>query len=396
MRRMPWEERDKVSERIQFVNRLRAGERMSDLCREFGISRKTGYKFKERYGELGVEGLYDRCRRPLSVPHRTARGVVEHIVRLRKKHPSWGPKTLKQRLHDLMPEVGWPAASTIGVILKDEGLVDGRKRRRRASPTPPSERRESKAPNELWCIDFKGQFRLGNRRYCYPLTVTDHFSRYLVACEALSNTKVEPAAHTLENVFRSYGLPEAIRSDNGTPFASTGRAGLSTFSVWLMRLGIRLERIDPGHPEQNGRHERMHRTLKQGATRPPSRNMLQQQERFDTFQRVFNDERPHHALDLKTPSSVYKPAVRTLPDRLPDVTYPLCEHVRYVNQYGNINIPTRTNVYLSKALAGQPIGIRAIEPGTLLLSFMDIDIGYFDQQTKKIIDIGTTTEAANV
>lgn len=360
---------------------------MSDLCREFGISRKTGYKLHKRYGELGPVGLYDQCRRPLHSPQRTARSVVEHVVQLRRRHPSWGPKKLKQRLHDLHPEVPWPAASTIGVILNDEGLVDGRKRRRRASPTPSSERRESNAPNELWCIDFKGHFRLGNRSYCYPLTVTDHYSRYLLGCEALANTKVDPAATTLEGVFRDHGLPEAIRSDNGAPFASTGRAGLTQLSVWLMRLGIQLERIDPGCPQQNGRHERMHRTLKQDATRPPGKSFLQQQERFDEFRRLFNDERPHEALEMKTPAKVHIPAEKRLPAQLAELDYPLHDDISYVDRYGYIRLAGSKGTYVAAALAGQKLGLRSLEQGTWLLSFMDLDLGYLDEETNKIIDL---------
>ena len=240
---MPWKVSDPVSERLKFISRLLDGERMSDLCGEFGISRKTGYKLLRRYDEKGARGLYDRSRRPNRSPQRTTQDVAARVIGLRKRYATWGPKKLRRRLQDLDPEVRWPAASTIGVLIKDAGLVDGRKRRRRAWPTPPSERCTSTRANELWSIDFKGHFRMGNGRYCYPLTVSDHFSRFLLGCEALECTRVDPAALALEAVFRDYGLPERMRSDNGAPFASTGFCGLTRLSVWLLRLGIQLERV---------------------------------------------------------------------------------------------------------------------------------------------------------
>ena len=248
-------------------------------------------------------------------------------------------------------------------------MVDKRKRRRRASPSP-GPRRESRASNELWCMDFKGQFRLGNKSYCYPLTVTDHFSRYLVCCDGLENTQSAPAARALEATFLEHGLPEAIRSDNGSPFASTGRYGLTTLSVWLMRLNIALERIEPGHPEQNGRHERMHRTLKADATRPASANLLQQQERFDEFREVFNNERPHEAHSQKTPGSVYSASRRQLPSELPPLEYPLHDHTVTVASNGTIRLRAAKQTYVGQALAGQQVGMREVDDGTWLVTFM--------------------------
>lgn len=383
---MPWKESDPVTERVKFVTRLFEGERMADLCREFGISRKTGYKLRKRYEEEGPRGLYDRSRRPLQSPHRTAQVVADRVIALREKHQTWGPKKLRVRLQKLHPEVRWPAASTIGVMLKDAGLVDGRKRRRRAWPTPPSERVDSLAPNELWSIDFKGQFRMGNRRYCYPLTVSDHFTRFLLGCDALDGTQTDPAARALEAVFGAYGLPKRMRSDNGAPFASTGLAGLTRLSVWLVRLGIELERIEPGHPEQNGRHERMHLTLKQDTTRPAGNNALHQQERFDDFRGCYNDERPHEALQMQTPSSLYQPSERKLPEALEPPTYPLHDVDGYVTQAGVIYFEN-SRIYVSKALAGQRVGLRQLESGTWLLSFMQMDLGYVDISTTTVIPL---------
>lgn len=383
---MPWKESDAMSERTKFVARLLDGERMSDLCREFGISRKTGYKLKERYCDQGPQGLYDQSRRPLSSPHRTASAIVERVVELRRRFPTWGPKKLRAKLVELEPESRWPAASTIGVIIKDAGLVDGRKRKRRAWPTPPSEQHDSVAANDLWAMDFKGQFRLGDGRYCYPLTVSDHYSRFLLGCEALENTKTDPAGHALETVFREYGLPKRIRSDNGAPFASTGLGGLTMLSAWLMRLGIRHERIEPGKPQQNGRHERIHLTLKQETTRPAAANMLLQQQRFDEFVAQYNDERPHEALAMKPPASAYKTSQRRLPVTLPAVSYPLHDVIKRVSQGGHVRLEKR-DIFVSKALRGQPIGLRQLDSPTWLLSFMDLDLAYLDLDQRSVVPI---------
>ena len=383
---MPWKESDVMSERTKFIARLLDGERMTDLCREFGISRKTGYKLAERYAKAGPHGLYDRSRRPKRSPNRTAGSVIQRIVRLRRRYPTWGPKKLRSLLETREPEVRWPAASTIGVILKDAGLVDGRKRRRRTWPTPPSERKASEAPNELWCMDFKGQFRLCNRQYCYPLTVTDHFSRYLLGCEALENTRTEPTAHALELIFHEHGLPHRLRSDNGSPFASIGLGGLSRLAVWLMRLGIKLERIEPGHPEQNGRHERMHLTLKQETTRPAAANMLLQQARFDDFRAQFNDVRPHEALQMQPPTAVHVSSNRRLPEHLPPLVYPLHDIQRTVSNNGCIRMNNR-NLYVSTALVGVEIGLRQLELHTWLLSFMDYDLAYLDVEQGTLVPI---------
>ena len=386
---MPWKESDKMSERMAFITRYRAGERITDLCREFEISRPTGYALVKRYEESGVTGLRDRSSRPRVSPSKTPRATANEVIKLRKKYPTWGPRKLKQRLHVLHPEVRWPASSTIGAILSDEGLTKRRARRRRATPSG-TPLRQTSEPNELWCMDFKGQFRLGNRSYCYPLTISDHYSRYLTTCEALDCTKTADTELALNATFREFGLPLAIRSDNGSPFASTGRLGLSRLSVWLLRLGIDLERIEPGHPEQNGRHERMHLTLKQDATRPPATHQLKQQEKFDTFRRIYNEERPHEALQMKTPGSVYRPSKRRLPEGLAPLDYPLHDHVSRVARNGVFHFTGVGHVYLGMAFAGQEIGLRELQTGTWLVSFMETDIGYLDVETKQIIDISAT------
>lgn len=383
---MPWKVSDPLSERMRFVARLLEGERMTDLCREFGISRKTGYKLKKRYQEEGPEALYDHSRRPRSNPGRTSAAIAERIIELRKAKPTWGPKKLKRRLEVLDPELPWPAASTIGVILKDAGLVDGRRRRRRASPTPEGAQRGSSSPNELWCIDFKGQFKLGNQQYCYPLTVTDHFSRFLVVCEGMEGTKADPVQVAMERAFRTYGLPRRILSDNGTPFASTGLGGLSKLAAWFLRLGIEPERIEPGHPEQNGRHERMHLTLKRDATRPPGYNILQQQEKLDAFVDCYNEERPHEALGQETPASAYRPSRRVLPEELPPVDYSTCDESRLVASTGRFYFRGKS-YYLSKALSGQPIGLRQIEEHAWLIRFIDRDLAYLDRSADTVVSM---------
>jgi putative transposase len=383
---MPWEESDKVTERMRFVTRHLDGERISDLSREFGISRQTGHALVKRYKLFGPAALKDRSSRPHRSPNRTPAAKAEEILKLRKKHPTWGPKKLKERLERLQPDVRWPACSTIGAILADAGVVRRRKRRRRAFPSR-TRRRETTAPNELWCMDYKGHFRLGNGQYCYPLTVTDHYSRFLAGCEALENTRTGCAEMTLWALFAELGVPDAVRSDNGAPFASCGRLGLSRLSVRLMRLGIEVERIEPGHPEQNGRHERMHLTLKQDATRPPAANILAQQEKFDLFRATFNEERPHEALSMRTPADVYLPSTKRLPERMPSLSYPLHDHTCRVYPSGSFRLPAVGLVYLGLAFADQDIGLREIGTKTWLVTFMDLDIGYLDANTKQIIDI---------
>src|ERR1700745_4280227 len=302
---MPWKECSVMDERLRFVTQLLDGEAMSEVCRAFGISRKTGYKIFERYEEHGLEALTDRSRRPVRNPHQLPRQLESLIVAAKRDKPHWGARKLRELLvRRLDGDIRVPAKSTIHAVLDRHGLVKrGGGPRHRARGTPLS---RGTSPNDLWCADFKGEFKLGNGRYCFPLTVSDHASRCLLLCEALDSTREDPAITAFERLFRERGLPLAIRSDNGVPFASPNALfNLSKLSVWWLRLGIAIERIKPGHPQQNGRHERMHLTLKKEATRPPGVNSLQQQERFDAFLREFNTERPHEALAIKGPAQVY-------------------------------------------------------------------------------------------
>jgi putative transposase len=389
---------------MKFVARLRSGERMTDLCREFGISRKTGYKLAQRFEQYSAVGLFDQRRVPERIPHRTSEAVAELLIELRRQHPTWGPKKLRAQLMRQHPAIVAPAASTIGELLKKRGLLTARTRRSRplVSYSPLC---HAAGPNDVWCVDFKGQFRLGNGHYCYPLTITDAYSRMLLSCEGLDNTRTEGALEVFEESFRHYGLPSAIRSDNGVPFASQGIAGLSRLSVWWLRLGIRLERIEPASPQQNGRHERMHRTLKAETTRPAGANMLQQQERFDRFKEIYNGERPHEALGQRPPAEFYQPACRRFPERIPDPAYPLHDLVLKVRSSGHLYMPgsgrASGNVFLSASLAGEQVGLRELHDGTWLISYIDIDLGRLDLSQAKILPIEpansyeiSTTEAS--
>ena len=372
---MPWKSKTPVDMRIEFMNRVMKGETVAELCREFGISRKTGDKFKQRFKRLGEAGLLDQSRAPKVIPHRTAPEVVKLLVEERKRHPSWGPKKLKnvmeQRLHCELP-----AISTIGDILERAGLVMKRSRRRKVPPHPTT-LRAALAPNDVWCVDYKGQFRLGNRSLCYPLTLTDQRSRFILGCDAMAAISDEAARESCEEIFRRYGLPKAIRSDNGVPFASSGLRNLTRLSAYWLRLDIDLERIRPAHPEENGQHERMHRTLKFETTRPPKTNLLQQQERFDEFVEEFNRERPHEALGMKRPAQVYKPSPRKLPAVLPELDYPQHDDAIPVDRAGYISFRRRRS-YLSTALAHQTVGLREELDGSWLVTYAKLDLGHVD------------------
>jgi transposase InsO family protein len=379
---VPWKESHLMSERVQFVARLLKGERMTDLCVEFGISRKTGYKFLQRYKSEGVRGLEDVSRAPKRVARKTGSEMAQLLVRTRRAHPSWGGRKMSQILGEKYPELKLPAPSTIVAVLKQHGYVLPARRPREQNPHRYQGRLTSpQGPNDVWAADYKGQFRLGNRRYCYPLTASDLFSRYLLSTEALDGTDEEGARAVFEQVFRDYGLPLIIRTDNGSPFASRGLAGLTKVSAWWLRLGIKHERIEPGHPEQNGCHERMHRTLKAETTRPARQNSLQQQERFDEFRREFNEERPHEALGMKRPAQLYRRSDRYLPEPLPALTYPLHDDVLNVTHCGKIRLPGGRQVYLSQALACQDVGLRERADGRWLIAYATLDLGSFDPRT---------------
>ena len=380
---MPWKECSVLEERLRFVARLLDGEAMSDVCREFGISRKTGYKIFDRYKEHGLEALSDRSRRPVRYANQLPEQIEGLILRCKREKPHWGARKIRELLlRKLDGDFRVPANSTIHAVLCRHGLVKALGRRRpRAQGTELS---PGLAPNDLWCVDFKGEFKLGSGRYCYPLTVTDHASRFLLLCEALESTREDPAITAFGRLFRERGLPQAIRSDNGVPFASpNGLFGLSKLSVWWLRLGVEIERIKPGHPQQNGRHERMHLTLKKEATRPPGTNSLQQQARFDEFVKEFNEERPHEALAMKRPADVYRPSAKPYDGRLPELAYPLHDRDVLVTACGRICM-YRKRVNISTVLAGQRLGIKEVDEGIWLVSFMSYDLGFIDLEQKTL------------
>jgi len=371
---------------MRFVCRLEAGERMTDLCQEFGISRKTGYKIWNRYLHMGPEGLFDFSRRPDRQWQKTSIEIEELVEKERLLHPTWGPKKLKNSLEKRQPGVRLPAHSTISSILTRRGLIKLKKRPRRNKAHPSERLGQSYGPNDIWTADYKGQFQLKNGKYCYPLTITDHYSRYFISCEAFESIRGEQAKLVFAQCFREHGLPKAIRTDNGAPFASVGLYGLTGLSVWWKRLGIKLERIEPGHPEQNGRHERLHLTLKKEATRPAGSNFLQQQEKFDRFREEYNNNRPHEALGMKRPDEVYRNSNVKFRENLEELTYPTHDMTRRVRSNGRIRFQTR-QIYLSRALDNQKVGLRETEPGQWLVSFMDLDLGYIDSLAMEFVPI---------
>src|SRR3981189_1439370 len=379
---MPWKECSVMDERVRFVGRLLDGEKMVACCREFAISRKTVYKIFDRYKEYGLEALTDRSRRPWRYANQLPQQVEAAILNLKREKPYWGARKIRERLlRRFSCEVKVPARSTIHAVLDRHGLVQRRGRRRNhAQGTPLS---LGQKPNELWCTDYKGEFLLGNKKYCYPLTVTDHASRYLLLCEALESTCEALAFTAFARLFKERGLPLAIRSDNGVPFASpNGLFNLSKLSVWWLRLRIAIERIKPGRPQQNGRQERMPFTLKKETTRPPGSNSLQQQDRFDAFVHEFNAERPHEALGMKCPAQLYTASPRRY-DGLPELTYPFHDRDILVTACGRLCLH-RKRINISSVLAGQKLGIKEVDEGIWLASFMHYDLGYFDLEQKTL------------
>jgi len=373
---MAWKETTPMKERAQFVDAWLEGEvSVAELCRRFGISRKTGYKWIARHLEPGEATFRDRSRRPHTSPQATDAALVDAIVALRKQRPTWGPRKLRAVLHTLHPRLALPAVSTFAAIIKRHGLVRP-KRRRRRTPTFSAPLAHATAPNALWCIDFKGHFPVGTKR-CYPLTITDAHSRYLIACIALRDTKTSTVRRAMEAIFREFGLPDGIRSDNGEPFASTGVAGLTQLSAWWLKLGIRHERIEPGHPEQNGRHERFHGTLKLETASPPRKTFAEQQRAFDLFRAVYNDERPHEALGMKTPAAFYEPSRRVLPDPPwgPALAYPIDVERARVSKLGRVRVSVGA-FFLSTALRHEYVGVEWSRRGEWSVWFGEIRLGH--------------------
>ena len=376
---MPWTRTDWMSERVKFIAAyLKGSSSFSDLCQDFGVSRKTGYKWVHRYADGGASALEERSRAPLSHPNAIGSDVVESILAIRRRHPRWGPRKLRVVLGRQRPRIVLPAASTIGDILKRHDLVPPRRRVRRSSPYG-DRLRQYDAPNAVWCADFKGCFRVGGigGDRCHPLTISDGYSRFLLRCRALRRPLTHHTRRIFESAFREYGLPRAIRTDNGPPFSTLAPGGLSRLSVWWIRLGIRPERIMPGRPEQNGRHERMHRTLKAETAKPPRSSFQAQQRAFDRFLVEYNDERPHEAIDQQVPAALYRPSLRRYPAYLPQVEYP--PHVETRVAYPNGVISFGANQwYVSHCLAGERIGLEPCDDGRWRVLFGWVPIGIVD------------------
>jgi transposase InsO family protein len=372
-----------MDERVKFIAAYLRGEiSVSRLCATFGVSRKTAYKWISRYASGGVSELVDRSRRPRCNPNEMSREVASLILSMRKQHPFWGPKKLLAVLSPAYPGLHLPATSTVGHLLARHGLTRPRRPHRRTAPYGQPFIGYDK-PNAVWCADFKGHFRLLDRTRCHPATISDGYSRYLLKCEALRFPRYEPTRQVFEQAFQEYGLPDAIRTDNGPPFASTTLGGLSHLAVWWIRLGIRPERIEPGHPEQNGRHERMHRTLKTETTKPVRLDHTAQQASFDTWRKEYNELRPHEALGQKAPATFYAPSARLYPAELPEPQYPAHFETRRVNGAGNV-LWQGHKYYAGWCLPHQTVGLEELDDGKWLLHFGEHALAIVDTSIKKL------------
>lgn len=381
-----------MDERVRFIAPHQQGElSMAELCRQFGISRKTGYKWVARYREGSVDGLKERSRARHTQARQIPPEMEARVVALKGEHPTWGPKKVVARLRHQQADghvpgaVVVPAPSTAGLVLKRHGLVRSRRRPPqvggRMQPLATADR-----ANVVWCADFKGHFLTGAGTRCYPLTITDAASRYLLRCQAMTQMTAAAVRPLFEATFREFGLPQALRTDNGPPFASTGLGGLTPLSVWWLKLGIRLDRIDPGKPQQNGRHERLHRTLAEDAITPPAPSLRAQQRSFDGWRHIYNAERPHEALAMATPASHYQPSRRVYSGRVPDVTYPDADAVRQVRPNGAIRWQGR-EVHVTQALVGEPVGLTAIGDGQWHLAFGPLVLAVCDLPTGRLIPV---------
>lgn len=379
---MPWKETDAMNERVKFVLDYQEGlYSMTEICERFGISRKTGYKWIRRYEEKGFEGLNERSRAPHTCPHKTGESVIGALVELRQKHPTWGPKKLLAVLSRRFPDKDWPAPSTAGDILKRQGLIE-RRRRRRKPEHPGRGFIAVEGPNDLWRADFKGEFKMQDGHYCYPLTVSDSYSRFLLGCQARPSADHEGAQAVFVRLFKEYGLPKAIITDNGAPFASVGVKRLSQLSLCWIKLGIRCLLIEPGHPEQNGSHERMHRTLKAETTRPPKANLRLQQREFDRFRKEYNEIRPHEALGQDVPAQHYERSPRPYPRRIHPIEYPGHFMCRRVGSNGTFLLKNH-RYFLSAVFRGEIVGLEEIDDGIWSVYFGPVLLGRLDEREGK-------------
>jgi transposase InsO family protein len=382
---MPWQETDPMIERRHFIQDAKSGQwAMSELCLRYGVSRVTGYKWLERHQQGGDGCLVDRSRAPLSSPSATAPELVKLILEENSRY-GWGARKIRRRLSLRHPDKGWPARSTIADILWRNGRVRPRRLRTRWKH-PGAAPFSTTAPNQVWTVDFKGQFRMRDGRYCYPLTVVDHFSRYLLCCHGLLDVRTAGVIVQFRRLFREHGLPFAIRSDNGAPFASTGIHGLTQLNVWWLQLGITHQRITPGRPQQNAAHERMHRSLKQRLPRPPAANLNLQQRVFNTFRRTYNHIRPHEALNDDTPASHWKPSRRRYPERIVTPRYPPHVELRRVSNAGCFRLHSGQQ-FLSQALNGETIGLEQIDDALWNILYYDTLLGRYDEHNRRITGV---------
>jgi len=382
---MPWKETCAMQQRQAFIEAWLSREfSKSELCRRFGISRPTGDKWIERFCVEGSQGLVERSRAPHNRVNQTATRLVETILSTKHRYPSWGAVPIRDKLERDHPSEPWPVPSTIGEILKRHGLVKPRKTRHRIPPhTQPL--KHATHPNAVWSADFKGDFAMGNAKRCYPLTISDNYSRFLLACQGQYGLKLRPVQACYEKAFRAYGLPEVIRTDNGYPFAQVCLGGLSPLSIWLLKLDIVPERIDPGHPEQNPRHERMHRTLKAATANPPKGNLSAQQRAFNRFRYEYNEQRSHQGLGRgQRPTDLYRPSSRAYPQRLPELTYPEHFELRKVKGAGQIKWHGRP-IYISRQLIGEYVGLKPVDHDLWQLYFAKMPLGILDPRLGRII-----------
>jgi len=395
---MPWRESSPMEQRVEFVREFATGLfTMPELAAQYGISRKTGYKWFAAYVAAGVLGLQDRSRRPHHSPHAIAPALVDTVLAVRHRHPRWGPKKLLAVARQRESHPTWPARSMVARWLKQRGL---RAARRRAPSRPPSHAARltiPTRPNEAWTTDFKGEFRTGDGAYCYPLTLRDGFSRFVLRCDALPARTADLTRRRFERAFAEYGLPDRIRSDNGGPFAGPGLGGVSQLSVWWMRLGIVPERIAPGHPEQNGSHEEFHAVLKAHTARPPAANGVSQQRRFRSFIREYNDLRPHEALDDQPPTTCYHSSPRPLPARVPPLDYPGHMEVRRVSSNGCVSWRGAPR-FLATPLAGEHVAFEEVDDGLWTVHFATVALARYDEchGTFEPIPRAATAEAARI
>lgn len=381
---MPWKMERPMDQKVKLISLwLEGNYEITELSMKFGVSRKTIYKWINRYNREGIRGLEERSRAAHTHSNVTAADKIERIIEFKIKHDKWGPKKIVDCLERIYQEESWPSTSTAGEWLKKNGLVQSRRRRRHVQPYH-DHFIDCTKPNGVWSADYKGQFYTKDRKVCYPLTVTDNYSRYLIACDGLEGPRYKETKECFERIFREYGLPEAIRTDNGTPFAGTSIGGLSRLSVWWIKLGIIPERIAKGEPQQNGRHERMHRTLKESTVNPAGANLRDQQKKFDFFRVEYNNERPHESIGMKRPAEVFKKAIRPFPEAVKPVEYPDDFVVRIIKLNGDMKFKGGL-YFISELLQGERVGLKEVSDGYWQINFGLHKLGYIDVSKKKVI-----------